>query len=131
MGYTLKRKARYTSHRRRACSGGCNPDHFSRWHDSIEEANYCDQLNLLKKCGDIQDYVGQKIYYLADRNGKACGWMKVDFVVTDANGKIAIHEYKGSLFGRLPEYRVKKALFTWCYPDIPHITVGKNQRVIQ
>lgn len=128
-GRSFKRKARYSVHRRQECLGGCS-ERGSRWHDSIEEAGYCDQLMFLKKGGEIRSYRPQVVYYLSDREGRACGYMKVDFEVVRADGKKEIHEYKGKLFGTLMEYRTKKALFSWCYPKIQHITVGKNQIVL-
>jgi len=59
--------------------------------------------------------------------------MVVDFVVyRPSRGKEVkeVHEYKGKFFAKLMEYKTKKALFTWCYPDLPHITVLKGDIII-
>lgn len=125
-----KKNPRYGRKTRRDCSGGCKEDGTPRSHDSIEESHYCDSLRLLVKAGELRSYKGQVVYHLQDRMGKPCGFMRVDFEVVRADGRIEIHEYKGKLFGTLMEYKTKKALFSWCYPAIEHITVGKNQRVL-
>ena len=130
MGYNFPvKKARYGAHRRQTCRGGCSAGK-PRWHDSIEEAKYCDKLALLLKAGEIRSYKPQVVYHLQDRQGKPCGYMRVDFEVVRADGRTCIHEYKGKLFGTLMEYRTKKALFSFCYPKIEHITVQKNQIIL-
>ena len=125
--YKVKGKSRYGRKNRQQCKGGCG---FPRWHDSGEEADYCNKLMLLKKCGEIRDYSTQVKYPLKDAHGKSCGWMMVDFEVIRADGAKEIHEYKGSLFGRLPEFRIKKALFTWNYVNVNYIVVNKKTIVI-
>ena len=129
MSYRWPRAPRYAAHQRMNCRGGCQ-NGKPRWHHSKEEARYCDCLLLLKKSGEIRSYESQVRYDLRDRNGLPCGWMVVDFKVKHANGKIKIHEYKGSFFGKLMEYRTKKALFSWCYPALEYVTVGKKEIVI-
>lgn len=149
MNQDLKRvigkQPRWGMKQRKDCKGGClqdDPVHCKRmaWvpgrghvhirsHDSIEEARYCDQLMLMKKAGEIRTYKAQVRYDLTDILGNSCGWMRVDFVVTRADGRIQIHEYKGKVFGTLMEYKTKKALFTWNYPDVEHVTVNKNDIV--
>lgn len=128
----FKRAPRYGPKNRQNCLGGCrgmNPD-VPRSHDSREEARYCDELRLLRRAGEIRHYTSQVIYHLHDRAGRAVGWMRVDFDLVLANGRQQIREYKGKLFGTLMEYRQKKALFSWCYPKIDYVTVGKGQIVI-
>ena len=131
MGYNfpIKKKARYSRHSRQLCHGGCSEGR-QRWHDSIEEARYCDKLAILVKAGEVRSYKPQVTYHLHDRSGRPCGHMRVDFEVVRADGRVCIHEYKGSLFGTLMEYKTKKALFTWCYPETEHITVQKNQIIL-
>lgn len=130
MGYSLRRKGpRYGPKNRQLCSGGCRPQ-GPRWHDSVEEAMYCDRLLGYQKVGEIRSYRSQVTYYLYDKDHNACGWMRVDFEIIKADGTKVIHEYKGKLFATLPEYKTKKALFTWNYPDIPHITVRKGEIIL-
>lgn len=131
MSLVYLRHNRYgrTKRNRRECSGGCKAG-SPRYHDSMEEARYCDQLALLVKQGELRSYKSQVTYYLKDAHGAACGWMRVDFEVIRADGKKQIHEYKGKLFATLPEYRIKKALFSWNYPELEHITVQKRQIIL-
>lgn len=130
MGYSFGRRPRYGKKCRQECKGGCLGFDRRRWHDSIEEARYCDQLALFQKAGEIQSYRSQVVYPLKDRNGGPCGHMRVDFEVIRADGRKQIHEYKGKLFATLMEYKTKKALFTWNYPEIEHITVQKHDIVL-
>ena len=109
---------------RKDCLGGCRGG-MARFHDSIEEANYCDYLKFLQKAGEIESYEGQKTFTLHDPQGNRAGAHRVDFVII-RNGKTEVHEYKGSLFAKLPEYKTKRALFRHCYPDIEYTTVTKN-----
>ena len=138
MGYNFnfepnqKKRPRYSAHSRQACSGGCQGG-TPRTHHSKEEAAYCDTLRLLQKSGEIASYRSQVKYDLFDKLGDACGYMLVDFeVFVRRGGKTLkeIREYKGKLFGTLMEYRTKKALFTHCYPEIPHITVYKKDIIL-
>jgi hypothetical protein len=122
-------RPRYGQKTRRDCYGGCKEDGKPRSHDSIEEAEYCCNLERLKKAGEILSYRGQVVYHLKDRVGKPCGFMRVDFEVIRADGTMELHEYKGKLFATLMEYRTKRALFSWCHPEITYITVQKGQIV--
>lgn len=85
---------------------------------------------MLVKAKEIRSYRGQVRYDIRDRMGKSCGYLLVDFEVTRADGRIEIHEYKGSGFMNSPEFRHKRALFTWCYPHIDYHTVGRKQIVL-
>ena len=129
MGYSFHRTPRYGRKTRRDCLGGCKEDGTPRSHDSIEEGIYCDQLYAMRKAGEIRSYKGQVVYHLKDRMGKPCGFMRVDFEVIRADGTKQIQEYKGKYFGNLMEFKTKRALFSWVYPKIEYITVGKNQVV--
>lgn len=116
-----------TRHGRTECSGGCGPSKVGggpKSHHSKEEAQYCDTLRLLVKAGEIKSYRGQTRYDIHDRMGKRCGYLLVDFEVTTKKGLIEIHEYKGAGFMNSPDFKHKRALFTWCYAHIPYHTVG-------
>lgn len=128
-GSNFKKKARYSAHSRQECRGGCS-NGLPKYHHSGEEARYCDQLALLVKGGRIRSYTGQKRYDLHDAHGKAVGYMLVDFQVIRADGILEIHEYKGAMLINSPEFRHKKALFTWCYPHIQYHVVGRKQIVL-
>lgn len=124
-----KKKARYHSHNRQECGGGCNAGR-PKFHHSREEARYCDQLALLVKAGEIRSYKGQRRYDLHDKIGRAVGYMMVDFEVIRADGRLEIQEYKGGHLVNTPEFRHKKALFSWCHPHIQYHVVGRKQIVL-
>lgn len=110
------------------CAGGCN-DGREKTHGSGEEAAYCDTLK--RQLGrEVQRYRSQVRYDLKDRVGKRVGFMQVDFEVIRICGTLQIHEYKGKLFARSQIFLQKKALFTWCYPSIEYIVVGKREIVL-
>jgi hypothetical protein len=121
-----------TNHGKTECAGGCGPSKLggSKGHHSAEEARYCDTLRLLVKSGEYRSYRGQVRYDIRDALGKSCGYLLVDFEVMRADGTIEIHEYKGSGFMNSPEFRHKRALFTWNYPHIEYHTVGRKQIVL-
>jgi hypothetical protein len=123
--YNRKKMSRYGMKTRKECIGGCRLSGMGRLHDSIEEANYCDYLRMLMKSGEIETYSSQKTFYLSDPTGNKVGAHRVDFLVI-RGGKKEIHEYKGDFFSKLPEYKIKKALTKWCYPDIDYRTVTKH-----
>lgn len=124
-----KKKARYHGHSRQECNGGCNSGR-PKFHHSREESRYCDQLALLVKSGEYRSYKGQRRYDLRDAHGRAVGYLLVDFEVVRADGILEIHEYKGAMLMNSPEFRHKKALFSWNYPHIQYHTVGRKQIVI-
>lgn len=130
-----KKKARYSSHSRQECAGGCKIGDLGRpqprFHHSREEARYCDQLMFQMKDGrEVRSYKSQVRFDLQDGYGRAVGYLLVDFLVTRADGKVEIHEYKGAMLMNSPEFRHKRALFSWCYPHIQYHTVGRKQIVI-
>ena len=131
----FKKKPRYSSHNRQECQGGCRLKELGRlsprWHHSKEEARYCDQLMLIVRAKrDIRSYKSQVRYDLHDKVGRPVGYMMVDFEVIRMDGIREIQEYKGRHLVNTPEFRHKKALFTWCYPKIQYHVVCRNQIVI-
>ena len=113
----LRRK--FTTNRRnkyRNTSCICQRKHI---HQSIGEAGYCNQLDLLERAGEIKSYKSQVVYRFKVR-GKHITTHIVDFVVTTKEGKIEVHEFKG--FATVL-WRVKMKLFEACYPKIPYIVV--------
>lgn len=114
---------------RRQCLGGCRPALGPRTHDSVEEMHYCNKLRILKKVGEVREYQAQVTYPITDREGNSCGNMRVDFLVTMKGGGEEIHEYKGRLFETLREFRLARALFSWCYPDLIYKTVTERDLI--
>ena len=81
-----KKKNKYNA---RTCK--CIVGHI---HDSRDESRYCDILHLRVKAGDIRSYSIQKVYPLP-RNGKTLNRVRFDFLVTNNDESVEIHEYKG------------------------------------
>lgn len=108
---------RYGRKNRKECLGGCRLSGLPRWHDSGEEAFYCNKLRLLKKAGEIQEYESQVSFDLRDAAGKWIGRHRVDFVVTEKDGIKTVHEYKGY---ESEDWKLRRALFSWNYPDLPY-----------
>ena len=90
-------------------------------HDSIAEGRYCDQLELLKKAGDIKDSELQVTFDLKVNGYKICGH-RVDFLVTTNYGEKEVHEWKGF---STQIWNLKRKLFEAIYPDIKYITIRK------
>jgi len=114
--YGKKKKGlgRYPNIKRKRCE-------LNHHHDSREEAEYCLKLQLLKRAGEIQDFRSQVVYSLdlTDEFGKKhhIANHRVDFEVTNKEGKTEIHEYKGV---ETFEWRMKRRLFEFIYPHIPY-----------
>ena len=96
-------------------SGRCFLGHY---HPSRLERNYCEQLEMLRKAGDIDSFEYNKRYELRV-NGKLIGHHKPDFTVI-RKGKIEVHETKGF---ETSDFHLRKNLFEALYPDIPYIVV--------
>lgn len=91
-------------------------------HYSVGEAQYCNKLHFLQKAGEIRSYKNQKTYDFYVNGVKICSH-RVDFVITNNDDSIEVHEYKG--FATQLWY-LKHRLFKALYPDIPYIV--KTQR---
>ena len=83
------------------------------------ERNYCDQLEMLKKNGDIKDVEYGKKYELRV-NGKLIGCHKPDFTVTTNKETKEVHETKGM---ETVDWHLRKNLFEAIYPEIPYIVI--------
>ena len=86
-------------------------------HQSAGEANYCNQLALLKKVGVIDDYKTQHKIELRVNN-QLITTHRVDFYVLKPDGKSEVHEYKGC---ETAVWKIKKKLFEALFPDISYI----------
>ena len=84
-------------------------------HHSRFEAGYCNDLQLLKKGGEIQD-IKTQVKYDFTVNGVHITNYYADFVVTDKDGGVSVHETKGY---KTDVYIIKKRLFQALFPDIP------------
>ena len=106
-----KRKNKYGN---KTCR--CWRDHF---HDSIFEANYCNDLNALQKAGEIRAYRSQVLYEFYVKNKRITGHI-VDFLVVKNDGSREVHEVKGFATA---VWQLKKNLFEALYPKIPYIVI--------
>ena len=112
---------RIRRHKYSAKSSKCWQDHY---HPSKLEAGYCDQLEILKKAGDIYEYEVQPRIRLEVNGQKICDHIP-DFKVyrTKADhdeGAGEIHETKGY---ENPVWNIKRKLTEALYPHIPYIVI--------
>jgi len=95
----------------------CNQGHM---HDSRGEAAYCNDLELRVKAADLAEYKTQVTFPLHGKDGKHVCNHRVDFLLTDFDGKQEVHEFKGF---STDLWKLKKALFEHEYPEIPYIVI--------
>jgi hypothetical protein len=102
----------------------CNQGHN---HQSKKEADYCSQLELLKKVGKIKEYYSQVKFPLfvniTDAEEKEVCDIIVDFLIIKNNEKKEIHEVKSKVT-MIPLWKLKKKIFEANYPDIKYIVIG-------
>ena len=88
--------------------------------DSIKEKNYYCELKILRMAGEVIDFERQVTFELQPKfkcAGKTIRAIKyvADFVVTYADGSIAVIDTKGY---KTKEYLLKKKMLLYRYPDI-------------
>ena len=103
-------------HKYNAQSTHCALGHY---HPSKLESNYCMQLQMLVKAGEIKGFEYGKKYELRI-NGKLIGCHKPDFSVTNNDGTLAVHETKGV---STPDWVLRKNLFEALYPNVPYVVI--------
>lgn len=108
------RKMDYKKYRN--CSQKCIHGH---WHDSKLEATYCNQLEMLRRNGDIQSYEIQVKYDFVINN-LIITTHKIDFEVINKYGEKELHEVKGF---KTYDYTIKRRLYEALYPDIPFFEI--------
>lgn len=99
----------------------CNQGHM---HDSIGEADYCNELEFLRRAKEIKSFESQ-VTFILEVNGKKICEHRPDFVVTELDGTKAVHEYKGVATA---VWRLKKKLFEATHPDIPYYVIPHKGR---
>jgi len=101
----------------KSCS--CNLNHI---HDSRFEARHCNHLGLLKRAGEISEFISQKRFDLHGTDGKKVASHFVDFLLMYEDGREEINECKSR--GTVTAvWRLKKALTEHEYPNIPYTVV--------
>jgi hypothetical protein len=85
-------------------------------HQSIAEANYCNQLRYLRLAGEIQSYKTQVTYKLKVNNLLICSH-RIDFEVINKNGIKEVHDVKGY---ETKDFKIKYKLFKALYPEIEY-----------
>lgn len=102
----------------------CNLNHI---HDSAFEANYCNELLLRQKAGDIAEFETQKKFDLHTPDGKKVCAHYPDFLITMFDGRQYVDECKSKGTVR-PEWKIKKALFEYEYPDINYNVIWMKSK---
>lgn len=109
-------KAKY-SNKRCQCSQG-------HWHQSIFEADYCNQLHILKLANEIKRYEIQVKFSLKIADHHITNHY-VDFLITKNDGTLEVHETKGFATS---DWNLKRKMFEAQYPDIPYIVIKKERK---
>lgn len=93
--------------------------------DSKDEIKYAEKLELLKRAGEIQDWIritkGSKDYPIR-LNGKHICYLEPDFIILTKDGIKEVHETKGFMKNSngMAVWEIKKKLFEAYYPNIPY-----------
>lgn len=108
------------------CWTRCKQSHN---HQSKKEADYCNQLELLKKAGEIISYDSQYKFELFAGDNEFICFHIVDFLVRAKNFNDEVHEVKSNFFliSHSPAaelWKLKKRLFEINYPSIKYIVIG-------
>ena len=98
--------------------------HAAHQHDSIFEAQYCDDLHILLKQKEIKAIACQVGYTLDVNDKHICNHI-VDFVVTNNDGTEEVREVKGFA---TDVWAIKHKLFLAIYPDLPYHIITKDGR---
>lgn len=105
--FTVKRN-KYNN-RSSICSEG-------HWHHSNGEAQYCSELALRVRAGDIKSYEKQVKFELKVNGVKICSYY-VDFVITHNDLSRQAIEYKGF---ETEVFKIKEKLFRALYPELDY-----------
>jgi len=93
-------------------------------HDSMFEAQYCDDLHILLKVGEIQEVRTQVSFPLVVAGLHIANHI-VDFLVVNKAGTKEVHETKGFA---TDVWAIKHKLFEALYPDLPYHVITKDSR---
>jgi hypothetical protein len=113
----FERKNKYKAKR-----SGCQQNHI---HDSAGEAEYCNQLELMRRAGEIKSYETQVYFNLHGVGGSPVARHKVDFLVKTKINTQEVHEFKGV---ETPEWKIKRKLFEAEYHGIKYVVISKAKR---
>ena len=94
-------------------------EYNGRYYHSKKEAAYAQELDLLKKAGEIKDWKPQHRVSLDVNGYHICNYI-VDFLVTNKYGEEELHEVKGF---ETDLWRIKRKLLEAIYPDIKYIVI--------
>lgn len=86
-------------------------------NDSKFEAGKAQELELLKRAGEIKDFEEQKVIRLEVNGYWICDY-KIDFIVYHNDGTTEYLETKGVA---LPAWKIKWKLFEALYSDQPNV----------
>jgi len=96
--------------------------HLGHCHQSVFEAEYCDQLGMMCRARAISSFASQVSYPLCVNGTQICTHI-VDFVVHTKDGKEEIHEVKGFA---TPVWELKYKLFKALYPELKYLIITKD-----
>ena len=99
----------------------CRQKHI---HDSKLEADYCNQLELLTRAGEIRQYNVQYSFPLIVE-GILIAKHIVDFVVINNEGGREVHETKGYA---TKDWKLKRKLFNVLYPLYTYHVISSKKR---
>lgn len=88
-------------------------------HDSVLEANVCNQLHVMFPESEIQTQKTFKFYV----NEQKITGHRVDFFVTHRDGVEEVYEAKGI---ETDVWKIKHRLFEALYPEIPYHVIRRK-----
>lgn len=91
-------------------------------YDSRIEANYANDLLLMKAAKEIKDFEPKPKYDLYGKNGSKICTIVPDFLVTMPDGTFEIHEVKSKIT-MTPLWNFKRKLFEDNFPELPYRTI--------
>jgi len=105
---------------------GANKTLFQgRYYDSKLEAGVAQEIELLKKAGEVIKIEPQKTFPLYAKNGARICNHRVDFLLTFKDGHQEVWEAKGMA---TEIWRLKRLLFEDNYPEIIYWVITARER---
>ena len=96
----------------------------NRKYDSKHEAGVAQDIDLLRKSGEVVEVYPQKTFALYGKNGSKVGQWRADFLLTFKDGHQEVIEAKGL---ESHAFRFQRNLFVDNYPDIL-LTIVKGKQ---
>ena len=97
----------------------CSSGHI---HQSIFESNYCDDLRILKRAGEVAKVEQQYRVEIYVKGVKVCNHY-IDFFVVFTDGRAEFHETKGY---ETDVWKLKRKLTEILFPDIAYKVIRQK-----